>query len=103
MIEKPFRALSHPHRRRLLVDLFEEDIQFVDLPVEGELDNASKWAVRKELYETHLPMLENDGFIEWDKRGNLIARGPRFREIESLIRHIKNEIEHDQKQTTIND
>lgn len=89
MIEKPFRALSHPHRRQLLIDLYDEDIQFVDIPVEGELDEASKWSVRKQLYDTHLPMLEEDGFIEWDERTNLIARGPRFREIKTLLKKMK--------------
>ena len=39
-----------------------------------------------QLYHTDLPKLEQAGFIEWQPGSERITRGPRFDEIQPLVR-----------------
>lgn len=74
-------ALRERHRRLILRKLWkgqvdrEADVVFRNDPEE----------VRSELRETHLPMLEDAGIIEWDRETGEISRGPNFDEVEPLL------------------
>lgn len=39
-----------------------------------------------QLYHTHLPKLEAEGVIEWDRDSQIVSRGPAFKEIEPSLR-----------------
>lgn len=49
-------------------------------------DDQSPNAFEMELYHTHLPKLESEGIVEWDRRSQTVARGPTFEEIEPALR-----------------
>lgn len=85
-----FEMLSHAYRRRILTAVgranpHDED----DLPSEtspGEDDEAALALLRQQLYHVHLPKLDDAGFIDWNRETGIIRRGPRFEEIEPLLR-----------------
>jgi hypothetical protein len=39
---------------------------------------------------THLPKLEESGFIEWDQERNIVRKGPQFEEIQPLLELMEN-------------
>lgn len=90
-----FSALSDPHRRKLLVSLMRTDSRDVlsipDAVYEGETDLET---LQVELVHVHLPMLEEHGFVDWDRRTKDVVRGPRFEAIEPCLRVL---VEHREK------
>ena len=40
----------------------------------------------EELKETHLPMLEEVGVIEWDRETDVVSKGPNFEQIVEAMR-----------------
>lgn len=81
-----FRALENDHRRRLLFALLEHDGADA-LPVADAVPARDRGgrAVRLELYHVHLPMLEDRGFVAWDRETNSVGRGPNFDAIRPLL------------------
>jgi len=81
-------ALANKYRRRILFSLLEHNPQD-----DTELNSLREIAVEDDdlehlelvLTHTHLPKLEEYGFIEWDWDNELLRRGPRFEEIEPLL------------------
>ncbi|ELZ81869.1 hypothetical protein C453_17674 [Haloferax elongans ATCC BAA-1513] len=39
-----------------------------------------------ELFHTHLPKLDDAGFVDWDPRTGAVVRGPRFDAVEPVLR-----------------
>ena len=37
--------------------------------------------IERELKRVHLPLLEEAGFIEWDRESGVVSKGPRFGEL----------------------
>lgn len=87
-----FRALENRYRRQLLVALSEENPQDDDdrdpLDIVAPRDEPD--ALETELVHRHLPMLEEAGYIEWDRENNTIRRGPRRDEIGPIVELIRN-------------
>ena len=82
-----FAALSDPHRRKLLVSLMRDDSQDVLSIPEAVYDgDADLQTLEVELVHVHLPMLEDHGFVDWDRRSQVVVRGPQFEEIEPCLR-----------------
>ena len=81
-----FDALADPVRRHLLVALSEEgsrDDGGVD-PQSLLVDlAAADDRLRSDLYHTHLPKLEEMGFVERD--GETLHRGPKWDDIEPYV------------------
>nr|WP_233510394.1 MULTISPECIES: hypothetical protein [unclassified Haloferax] len=44
--------------------------------------------LKVELFHIHLPKLADAGFVEWNRHRGSVARGPRFDEIEPLLRFL---------------
>lgn len=42
-------------------------------------------AIREDLEEEHLPLLEAEGLIEWDREADTVRQGPNFDEIVPLL------------------
>jgi hypothetical protein len=85
-------VLSNPYRRQLLVALLEHNPQDDSdrdpldiLSASGEPD-----VLETELVHSHLPKLEQLGYISWNKETNEISRGPRWDEIAPLLELIHN-------------
>jgi len=82
-LDRLFRALSHPTRRRILASILEREEEF------GAADflprSETRDRIRMQLHHTHLPLLDEAGFIEWDHEADAVTRGPRFEEIEDIL------------------
>jgi hypothetical protein len=84
-----FEVLSHEYRRRILVALAQHSPQddITSASVAGEhLTEDALEHLTLQLYHTHLPKLADAEFIDWDRDSETITRGPRFEEIEPLLR-----------------
>ncbi|MFP8890132.1 hypothetical protein ACLI4U_10210 [Natrialbaceae archaeon A-CW2] len=79
-----FEAITAEPRRQLVVSLLDapadqavplpESAVNPDVPVDFE-------RLRQELLHVHLPKLEDQGFIHWDRDPLTASRGPRFEEV----------------------
>lgn len=78
-----FRALNHPLRRRVLDDLRNHDHRDVGPYVAGEDGGHS---IELQLRHTHLPTLDDHGFVDWHPETGSISRGPTYDSIEPLLR-----------------
>lgn len=81
-----FRALADVHRRRLLIALLEQDPgdELFAPDVVGSGDPTVE-TIALELRHVHLPMLDDRGFVEWDREANSVSAGPNFEEIRPLL------------------
>ncbi|GAA0717010.1 hypothetical protein J2744_000671 [Halorubrum trapanicum] len=72
----PAVAVAAPERRRVVAGLADGTVEaVVDLRVRGRAEE-----IAAELRETHLPALEEAGYIEWDREAGTIEPGPNFEE-----------------------
>jgi hypothetical protein len=90
-------ALGHQYRRRLLVALLDHNPQDDDDAqdaeralgtVEGEAEDPA--GVELELTHTHLPKLEDLGYITWNRETGKVKKGPRWDEIEPLLKLLRD-------------
>lgn len=85
-VDDIFEALGHPYRRQLLFALTEHA---APVPARDPYDIVSTDAdpdvLTLQLHHTHLPKLDNLGFIDWDRPAETVTRGPRFTDIEPLL------------------
>jgi hypothetical protein len=88
LLSEKFDILSHPVRRRLLVAVNDKNPQDEDDLASNSIvgDGENLEMLEQEMYHCHLPKLEEAGFINWDRDTGTITRGPRFEEIEPLIK-----------------
>jgi len=81
-------ALSNPYRRQLLVALLDhnpqDDSDRDPLDVLSEADEAA--VLESELVHTHLPKLDEMGYISWNRSTNTISKGARWGEIAPLLK-----------------
>jgi hypothetical protein len=78
-------ALSHVQRRTILVTLLDRESassEFVPI-ADGDTDDSVPRLV--ELTEVHLPKLEAEGLIEWDRPTHSVARGPNFEAVQHAL------------------
>lgn len=88
MKDNIFDALANEHRRTLLVALLGESPQKATVPPSVEVDAGAlepKSRVEIALYHTHLPKLEEYGFIRWNRDTQEIAKGQQYEEIRPLL------------------
>jgi hypothetical protein len=82
-----FEALANIHRRRLLVALLDHNPQRDDVVVPEDVHEGDKTLqdLQTELYHSHLPRLEQAGFIRWNRDTHEVMKGPKFDEIRPLL------------------
>lgn len=69
-------TIAAPGRRRVIAGLADGAVEtLADLQVRGRADE-----IAAELRESHLPALEEAGYIEWDRKDGTIKPGPNFGE-----------------------
>ncbi|MEY7848614.1 hypothetical protein AB7C87_05360 [Natrarchaeobius sp. A-rgal3] len=78
-------ALGDQERRQILLELLDHN------PVDGpealeENDTRETEEHEVELVHTHLPKLDDMGYIVWDRDHDNILKGPNWEEIESVVR-----------------
>ena len=82
-----FRALVDPYRRQLLIAMIEhnpqDDADRDPLNILGPDDEPA--VLESELVHQHLPLLEEQGYIEWDRDTHKISKGPNWAEIGPMI------------------
>jgi len=79
-----FEAVAAEPRRQLVVSLLDrEPDQSVPLPESAVNPNVpvDPDRLERELRHCHLPMLAENGFVEWESAPFVASRGPRFEEI----------------------
>lgn len=84
VLDEQFDALSHVARRHLLVALLGENPQTTIPKTDGSGDDES-FERRVAMRHSHLPRLEDRGFIRWDQENSRATKGPQFETIEPLL------------------
>jgi len=74
--------LSEKHRWGVVVALQQAD---ESLPVNAVRLRGAADEVVDEYRQIHLPILEEHGYIEWDRESGEISKGPNFDEIKQSI------------------
>jgi len=78
-----FEALSHHHRRLVLLLLKEGRLETkADM---NEYCECGSTELDLALEHRHLPTLERSGYVEWDPDTGRISRGDRFDEVETFL------------------
>lgn len=86
-VDRIFDILSVRHRRLILLLLRQGTIETKDdVMLRGTSDPDEDEIA---LVHTHLPKLDDAGYIEWDPDTGEISKGPRFEEIEPLVELIE--------------
>ncbi|MFW5917773.1 MAG: DUF7344 domain-containing protein [Halorubrum sp.] len=84
--DRALNALSHSCRRRLLFKLYEEvncgDRESITRVGIDPFETERK---RVRLHHSHLPKLEEYGYVRWSEAEETIRTGPRWEEIEPLL------------------
>ncbi|MFC4249405.1 ArsR family transcriptional regulator [Natribaculum luteum] len=87
-----FEALKNVYRRRLLVELFERNPQEdrVIVPEGVHAGEKELSALQTKFVHTHLPLLEQAGYVTWDRESHEVTRGPEFDEIRPFLELIED-------------
>ncbi|UHQ99012.1 helix-turn-helix domain-containing protein (plasmid) [Natrinema zhouii] len=86
MLDEIMAALADEHRRELLVALSKHNPQAAVQTPEGvQLGDEQLEELQIEMCHNHLPRLEDAGFIEWQKKQDIVVKGPEFEQIEPVL------------------
>lgn len=86
-IDDVFNALTNRYRRRLLVALLQHNPQSdaLTLPDDALASDEPSEELEIEFYHVHLPKLEEQGFIEWERGTHTVSTGAAFEGIRPLL------------------
>lgn len=84
----PVEALRHPYRRGVLFALLSHNPRDLDELPSAALRRGGDDGedIHRELNETHLPILDEAGFIDWDRDSGKVTKGDRFEEIAAVLK-----------------
>lgn len=92
LLNRLFGALRDPVRRRLLFDLLEHNPRDPFLvPEDVDAGERDLEQLHIALVHQHLPMLEDAGFIRWDRENDEVHMCPEFTGVGNILRAIKEE------------
>lgn len=82
-----FSILSHPLRRRILMRIRNTSSQSPGEFQPSEFIRADEPEQETiiQLHHTHLPKLEEVGYIDWDRNTPAVRKGPNYQEIRTLL------------------
>ncbi|GAA0259070.1 ArsR family transcriptional regulator [Haladaptatus pallidirubidus] len=91
-LDTVLNSLANSYRRRLLFALLEHNPQDDDsqIPADIEYENEDLESLKICMTHTHLPKLDDTGFIKWNRETNTVQKGPRFDEIQPLLKLMHN-------------
>lgn len=85
-LDAVFEALSHPHRRHILLALTgDSSAVVIQDPFDIVITDVDPDTLVIQLHHNHLPKLDDFGFIDWDQESETVTRGDRFGDIEPLL------------------
>lgn len=86
-LDQVFSALAHPTRRRILTAIMDDNPRRQEAfeAVEFRSDDATRETIEIELRHSHLPHLDEAGFVDWRRRTGEVTRGEAFEEIRPLL------------------
>ena len=91
-LDRMFDVLGDPYRRRILLLVSDanprDEDEFSPEEIADEYDEVEFKPT--DLIHRHLPKLADAGYITWDRETETIRRGPRFDEIEPLLKLIQD-------------
>ncbi|WP_455429697.1 DUF7344 domain-containing protein [Natrinema altunense] len=87
-----FRSVVNVQRRRLLVHMLSHNPEDESKLYTDDIETSEMEAARllTEMKHTHLPLLEDYGFIDWDRDTHEVTKGPEFDEIRPLLEMMIN-------------
>ena len=86
-LDDQLEALGRLERRRLLLELAMADSRAEQRIDFGKLERReSDLDPLVTMRHLHLPVLEERGFIRWDREDQWVTKGPRFDELEPFLR-----------------
>lgn len=80
-----YQAMADSSRRDLLRELLTGGPVHVTSMLSDSMDQAERERQLIRLHHHHLPMLDDEGFVEWDRSADIVTRGPQFTEIQPLV------------------
>jgi hypothetical protein len=90
VLDDVFDVLSHTTRRRIVLRLYRKEgndgVRLSEVVADHPRDRAR---VEVGLVHSHLPRLEENGFIEWDRPAGRIQKGPHFDALEPVVAAIE--------------
>lgn len=87
-LDEAFRALANAERRWLLLALQDRG-EGSEEPLRLPEDLPARETDRVEMYHAHLPLLEEAGFVAWDRDADRVSRGPQFEELRPFLRALR--------------
>ena len=94
--DRLYEALSAEPRRMIISSLVDEpEERRLPLPAAAESPNQSTDAetLCVQLRHHHLPLLEDAGYVRWEREPFVVQRGPRFEEPAFLIELVTDSID----------
>lgn len=82
-IDSMMQALHNRRRRLILMALLGDRTGTSVETLEGRLESKTD---RIQMHHSDLPRLVDAGYVEWDRDAGTVSRGPRFAEVEPLVR-----------------
>ena len=95
-LDSAFEALSNRYRRRLLAALLDHNPESgldPQAPFESGSVAEDVEAASVTIRHLHLPMLEDEGYVEWDRTAGTVSKGPHWRELEPLLECLEAEMD----------
>lgn len=93
--DRVFRALAAEPRRQVIGSLVDTPAdQAVILPESAKSDHISSSLedLQVELYHSHLPLLAELEFVDWDTDPLVAVRGPKFAEVAAVFQAVHSSI-----------
>ncbi|PSP40774.1 hypothetical protein BRC63_05275 [Halobacteriales archaeon QH_10_70_21] len=86
-MDRVMDILANRHRRLMVLSLKRGGVETeTDLMFRSSGREEAEMALR----HTHLPKLEEAGYIEWNRETGEVSKGSRFDEIEPILELIEN-------------
>ncbi|MFB6130515.1 MAG: hypothetical protein ABEJ28_06815 [Salinigranum sp.] len=85
-LDRVFETLGHPLRRRLLLAVRDRSAfheRGVSIHEVAPDEHADGFVA--EMYHVHLPKLADSGYVDWDRRDEVIRCGPRFEDLSPVL------------------
>ncbi|MCU4924427.1 ArsR family transcriptional regulator [Halobacteria archaeon AArc-dxtr1] len=80
---RAFKVLDHRSRRRILWTVASKTNEIDVTVLRTKLGNANGRTVA--LRHTHLPKLEDSGYLIWNREAGTVERGPQWEEITPML------------------
>lgn len=95
-LDEALSNVSNIHRRRVLLALLDQNPRTVEgLSNLGDTrtEDIEREDLQIQMQHIHLPKLEDNGYIMWNKDNQQVVKGPQFEEIKPLLKCLADHAE----------